>query len=319
MPELSVITVAYNSVAVLPGFLESVRAATSGADIVVVDNGSADATAKLIRERTDVRLIEAGSNLGFGRGCNLGAKAAAGEWLLFANPDVRTSVITLPTMLSTERFGVGAGQVSDSGGEALSGVRAEPTRVEDWHREVFGRFLPRGINQIVPTRHRPAGWAYGALMLVRADEFAHVGGFDERFFLYHEDRDLGARYRSRGMPVRDLPQLVGRHLKGQSVAGAHNLAAEAWAFVSWIEYLCIWRGPAVAVANAANALRVWRMMGRLYSSRLGDRRARGKAEAASTLADHVLAFARHLPPGSTSCYPNAQAALVQAETRMRRS
>ena len=274
--------------------------------MIVVDNGSNDGTAELVERRDDAVLLASGGNVGFGRGCNVGAEAAAGEWLLFVNPDVRLLALALPEHREGDRFGVGAGQVDDGRAGLESGLRAEPTLVEDWQREVIGRFLPRQVGALVPTRRHPPGWAYGALTLVRADEFRALGGFDERFFLYHEDRDLGARYRQEGMPIRDLPDVTGRHLKGRSVDGASGLAAEAWAFVSWIEYLSIWRGRQEAARTARRALGLLHRMTWIYGRIRSGQRANSKADSAEAISAHISACERHLPEAAASCYPAAR-------------
>lgn len=306
-PKLSVVTVAYYSQDVLGGFLESVRTAAPDAEVIIVNNAPSDTGVDRYAANDRVQVITANGNIGFGRGCNLGVASARGEWLLLVNPDVRVSEIALPAR-ATGPFGIGAAQLDDGTGHYLSGCRPEPSIIEDWHHEVFRRFLPRRVSSVVTGRSRTAGWAYGALALLRVDEFRDLGGFDDRYFLYQEDRDLGARYRMRGMPVHDIPSVTGRHRKGQSVRDADSLAAEAWAFVSWIEYLHIWRGPGVASRTAYRALTMLRGMGAACAmAGKGNARARRKAHAAEILERYIMEFESRLPLEAAACYPGARA------------
>ena len=83
----SVIVVNYNGKEHLARCLESLSS-TKEAEIIVVDNASSDGSADLVKSAfPEVQLIRSQTNLGFGEGCNMGAREAKGDYLAFVNPD----------------------------------------------------------------------------------------------------------------------------------------------------------------------------------------------------------------------------------------
>ena len=103
LPRLSVIIVTFNSRdhidACLGSILEHMPAIDH--DIVVVDNASEDGTAAAIRARwSDVRVIDAGANLGFARANNLGMKQTLGSLILLLNPDTIVSAGAIYRLLA---------------------------------------------------------------------------------------------------------------------------------------------------------------------------------------------------------------------------
>ena len=90
-PAVDVVTVNYNGRRYLPPFLDSVLAIDyppSRFGVVLVDNASSDGSVALVRERFPrVRVVEAGANLGFAGGCNLGIRSTAGAYVALVNND----------------------------------------------------------------------------------------------------------------------------------------------------------------------------------------------------------------------------------------
>ena len=89
-PDLSVVIVSFNCIEQLKACLTSVLRDFGGlkVEVIVVDNQSQDGTVETCRQEfKDVHLIEAGANLGFSEGCNLGIEKATGRFILFLNPD----------------------------------------------------------------------------------------------------------------------------------------------------------------------------------------------------------------------------------------
>jgi N-acetylglucosaminyl-diphospho-decaprenol L-rhamnosyltransferase len=206
---LSVIIVTYASAGHVPATLAAVRAQLApGDEVVVVDNASPDGTADLIaRQAAWVRLERSPHNAGFAAGCNRGARLAAGELLLFLNPDA----IPEPGALAAVKAGAarwdafqgllvrsGAAVVNSAGGEvqylglAWAGGCDEPLAGLDRS--------PRAV-----------GFASGACLAVTRARFLAVGGFPERFFMYCEDVDLSLRLRLAGGRVGIEPAAVFRH------------------------------------------------------------------------------------------------------------
>src|SRR5690606_31911889 len=96
---LCVITVSYNSAAVLPRFLTSIPPYVP---VIVADNASADESVE-IAERAGARAVRLGRNLGYGAACNAAAAEASAEWLVFANPDIVFEPGALDALLASGR------------------------------------------------------------------------------------------------------------------------------------------------------------------------------------------------------------------------
>ncbi|GAA4860064.1 glycosyltransferase [Saccharopolyspora rosea] len=188
-------------------------------EVVCVDNASGDGGAERIRAAEPaVRVVESGDNLGFAGGCNLAARHANGQVLAFLNNDARP-----------HREWVRA---------AVAALRAEPTvgavasKVLDWEgRHVdfvdggltwFGMGYKRHAGEVDDGSHdaaRDVLFGTGSALFVRAELFAALGGFDERYFMFYEDVDLGWRLNLRGWRVRYEPRSLAYHRHHASMAG----------------------------------------------------------------------------------------------------
>lgn len=225
---VDIVVVTYNSADVITPMLDSVEAAAGDlpARVVVVDNGSTDATRELVERRTDCRLV-CSENVGYGAGVNRGVAALAaspggdGGPILVANPDLHLaagSVRALVAELRRTDAGVVFPLLRDGHGDIARSLRREPT---------IGRSLGRGdsgvplLSEVVnePAAYRTAHgveWATGAAMLVSRECFTRLGGFDESFFMYSEETDLCLRARDAGWQVRFTPHAEATHAEGGS-------------------------------------------------------------------------------------------------------
>lgn len=182
---VTIVTVAYNSSGVLAAMLASVPAQTP---VVIFDNASQDRAALrelVLTREAKSQLVESGSNLGFGAGCNKGAEAAVTEFLLFLNPDTVLFPDTLQNLvLAADRYPGTSGfnpRILDDDGTAILKRRSDLVPRRAW--------LPRGDlvqDTIVPVLS-------GAALFVRRADFDAVGGFDTNIFLFFEDDDLSVR------------------------------------------------------------------------------------------------------------------------------
>jgi N-acetylglucosaminyl-diphospho-decaprenol L-rhamnosyltransferase len=309
----SIITVAHASHEVLPRFAAAATSAAPNAELLVVDNGPTGHAAAALGEFPQARIIATRRNVGFGRACNYGASAASGDTLVFANPDVWLSACAIETVAEVSPVGMFAGMIASPAHPRVgrSALRREPSRAGEWYNDVVARILPRELPRR-PAHAGTPGYACGALCLVNAQEFRDIGGFDDRFFLYHEDRDLGRRYRQAGLPLSALPGLSGIHLHGASSSTMTSISGQAWSLVSWIEYTGIWSGQAAAdtltvrlmaaLDAIVRALRVVR--------RVGSGRAVLKAAEIRGIRDHIARFQEHLPTDVDGFYPHASNAVA---------
>jgi GT2 family glycosyltransferase len=292
---ISAVIVTYDSAACIGRCIGSVQRALPDAEIIVVDNGSHDETVRAVSSAApQARVLESRENVGFGRACNAGAEAARGSHLLFLNPDAAVAAVDdkqLHALLATQPFGLVAPTLEGEGDRR----RGENT----WAREYIGHTLetlrPREWRRPA-RRYRGANgaWVSGAMLLVSREEFLELGGFDPRFFLYYEDRDLCRRYRNADLPLRTTEAMRGRHTAGTSSASDDlRTGPMAWSLLSWIEYTWIHEGERTASRAARATLTTLRLLhlGMHAVATLRWARARRKAaqldELLRLLAEHA--------------------------------
>ncbi len=214
-PRTTVISVCYNSLAVLPTMLDSLP---RGTPVVLVDNASADhaALAQLAAERR-VHLVRSEVNRGFGVGCNRGAQEVTTEFLLFINPDAALQPGALEALeAAMDRYP----QASALNPRLMDGDGKPYFK----HRSVLlarSAWMKRGW----PDRDCVVPVLSGAALFVRRDAFAAVGGFDPAIFLYHEDDDLSLRLARECGPLMFIRDAEVRHLEGHSTVRSPQSAA----------------------------------------------------------------------------------------------
>jgi hypothetical protein len=248
-PTVDVVYVNYNSTALLLGSVACLLAADCAGftlgDVVVVDNASEPEQAKLLAHLPRrVQVIHAGSNRGFGAGCNLGARAGKGDAVFFVNPDTRVLPDTLPPLVSAlvahgGRAVVGGRQFMDDGctlafaplhGMSLWGDVVNALWARGYTPELSLRGLRQRVELWRSKSPQPARAVSGGVMLISRAVFKDLAGFDERYFLYVEDSDLCRRARARGVPVLYAPASRIVHYGDQSSqrnAGVASAAAAA--------------------------------------------------------------------------------------------
>ena len=220
---LSAIIVSYKTG---PALIECVRAVLADSlidDLIIVDNGNeAQTTAWMdgaVKDNAAMTILRGQGNVGFSRACNLGAKAAKGDVLLFLNPDAvlqEKTTALLVEHLQAARPGsiIGARLLNIDGSEQRGARRG---RLTPWSALVsmtgLSRFAPQHPvftdmhqeDQPVPKAPISVHAISGACMMIRRDDYWHLNGFDERYFLHVEDLDLCRRVRKLGGDVIFVP------------------------------------------------------------------------------------------------------------------
>lgn len=238
---IAIVTVTYSPGEYLTRFLDSVPAASSaGAVVVMADNGSTDgAPEAAAAEREGVELLHTGGNIGYGAGMNAGVEALRdrraageidGEFVLISNPDVVFDPGSIDEMVAAARRHPTAGAVGplirEVDGSVYPSARSIPTLgagighallAPVWKNNPFTR---RYLSDSVMDTERTSGWLSGSCQLLRWEAFDAVGGFDERYFMYMEDVDLGDRLARAGWQNIFTPAAEITHAKGHS-AGKH--------------------------------------------------------------------------------------------------
>jgi GT2 family glycosyltransferase len=184
---------------------------TDRLELIVVDNDSGDGSAGRIRAALPhVTVVESGSNTGFAGGCNLGVAHATGELIAFLNNDAKP-----------HRDWISAAVAAFEEDPSIAAVAA---KVLDWDGKLvdyvdgsltwFGMGYKREVEKPDSSAYDVAKdvlFGTGAAMFVRAALYREVGGFDERFFMFYEDVDLGWRLNLLGYRVRYVPTSIAYH------------------------------------------------------------------------------------------------------------
>jgi GT2 family glycosyltransferase len=234
---LSAIIVSYRTPAEVAAAVTSLRAHTLPPDeIVIVDNGAPDGhPLPVLPDLEGVRIERPESNLGYGAGCNLGARTASGDDLLILNADVilRTGAAEalVQRLHSHDQIAV-VGPRIFSRGEVQLSARAFPSLRTGLlgRRSLLTRLLLRARRYPAEFRRvagdgGPVDWVSGACMLVRRSAFDAVGGFDEGYWMYWEDADLCRRLVDEGWEVHFEPAAVVDHATGASGTSARTIRA----------------------------------------------------------------------------------------------
>lgn len=221
--DLAVVIVTYNSAHVIGGLLDSLPAALDGltADVVVVDNGSADGTADVAAARGDCRVVRS-TNVGYAGGINRGVREAgpAGA-ILVLNPDVRLSPHSVAPLLEALRepgTGIVVPQLRSGDGSLEPSLRRTPTLLRALGLEKTGiaALSERIAKAAEYTYPHLVDWAQGAVVLMSRECFDKLNGWDESYFLYSEETDLSLRARDLGWLTRYEPRSVAVHTGGAS-------------------------------------------------------------------------------------------------------
>jgi N-acetylglucosaminyl-diphospho-decaprenol L-rhamnosyltransferase len=239
--ELVVVTVTYSPGPHLGRFLASLSHATERpVTVVMADNGSTDGAPEEALERyPNTRLLRTGANLGYGTAVNR-AVAEIGpesEFFFVANPDVQWGPRSIDVLLDAAGRWPRAGSlgplIRDPDGSVYPSARHLPSLIRGGMHAVIGpmwRTNPWTAayrQERLDPSERPVGWLSGSCLLLRRAAFDEVNGFDERYFMYMEDVDLGDRLGKAGWQNVYVPLAEILHDKGHATGRepARNLAA----------------------------------------------------------------------------------------------
>jgi GT2 family glycosyltransferase len=195
----SVVVVAYDSGPGLLGCVASVWADEPDWEVIVVDNGAGGEELEAVAAVGRVTIVTPPKNLGFGGGCNLGAKVASGQTLVFLNPDTVVapgSLRKLVEPLQDEQVGIVTARLRLLDDPDL--LHAAGTAV---HLSGLGWSSGYGTAADGPDVQTDVSAPCGAAMALRAETFHELGGFHDEFFLYQEDIQLGWRAQMSGRRV----------------------------------------------------------------------------------------------------------------------
>lgn len=255
--------------ACLASLFSSHTGATTTFSVTVVDNTQNRDNIQewLPAAFPQVRLVDAGGNVGFGRGSNLGLSQERARYAVTMNADIRfdRSERALDTLVQymDERPHVGAAgpRLLYSNGDyqcsafsfSLPAILIKPMRA--WPRLVQHPWLAPYLAQLQSehldlTQPRHVDWLLGATLVLRQDALDVVGTFDPRYWLYFDDCDLCRSLWERGWEVHYVPHVTLTHAYRRAAHHAQRspitqflTSRPARAHVkSWLQYLWKWRG-----------------------------------------------------------------------------
>jgi GT2 family glycosyltransferase len=215
--DLSFIILNYHSEQYLDKCISSIKKNITGFkyEIIIVNNNSKPID--FASENSVLKILNTFSNIGFSKGCNLGAKAASGKILFFLNPDAElldNKLEEFLPMLDKENVGIIAPSLVTekgnfqpwSGGRKITPLKTILKNLFLKKESFFSRKAP-----VIEL-----DWISGAALLIKKELFEKIKGFDENFFMYFEDVDLCQRVRKLGKKVLLLSQPAVLHYGGKS-------------------------------------------------------------------------------------------------------
>lgn len=221
---ISVVIPNYNGMRYLDGCLSSLSVQTfRNFEIILVDNGSADGSARYVAESfPDVRIVKNEENLGFSGGVNSGIRRARGEFILTLNNDTRAERDLIrclaEAMDSDEEVGMCASKMLFCDGRINStGICLSRS----------GAAWDRGMGEPDLGQYDEASDVFGPSAgagLYRRKMLDEIGLFDEDFFMYMEDVDLAFRGRLAGWRCIYVPSARVHHVHGGTAGLGSDLS-----------------------------------------------------------------------------------------------
>jgi N-acetylglucosaminyl-diphospho-decaprenol L-rhamnosyltransferase len=279
--ELVVVTVTYSPGPHLDRFLASLSHATERpVTVVMADNGSTDGAPEEALERhPDARLMRTGGNLGYGTAVNRAAAEyltdSDAEFFIVANPDVQWGPRSIDVLLEAAQRWQLAGSlgplIRDPDGSVYPSARHQPSLIRGGMHAVVGPMWKSNPwtaayrQERLEPSERAVGWLSGSCLLVRKAAFDEIGGFDERYFMYMEDVDLGDRMTRAGWQNVYVPTAEILHDKGHATGRdpARNLAAHHTSTYTFLadRHPGWWRSPLRWAIKSALTVRAGLVVG----------------------------------------------------------
>lgn len=193
-------------------------------EIILVDNASSDHSIEIAQRFPSVRLIALDFNSGFAKGNNIAISAASeqSEWIALLNPDAFPEPRWLEELLIAAQSIPGF----DTFGSKL--LSAESPHLLDGTGDAFhisGKVWRMNRGALLSTLSENAREIFSpcaAAALYRRQALTEAGGFDEDYFCYVEDVDLGFRLRLKGYRCLYVPKSVVHHIGSGTTGGQHS-------------------------------------------------------------------------------------------------
>jgi N-acetylglucosaminyl-diphospho-decaprenol L-rhamnosyltransferase len=218
--------------------LPEIKADPDFARVTVSDNGSTDDSLARIRDRygSRVQIIENGRNLGFAAGVNRAVARTHAPYVFLLNPDATVQSGALRNLvdfmeehprcaLAGPKIYEADGSIAESCGQFDTWVgaflRSSAWGEWPWFRQFANAAELRRWDY---SNERKVDLLIGAALMLRRSILGALGGFDERFFMYHEEVDLAKRVNDAGYEAWFVPSARATH-SGQGSSGGRGVEA----------------------------------------------------------------------------------------------
>lgn len=188
-------------------------------ELIIVDNASGGDGVKILQNEVskkkykNIHLIESNENRGFGKGCNLGASRAKGEYLLFLNNDTvvkDSGILKMAKYLEVNKnIAILGGQLRNVDGSLQPSAGAFYTLLKAIM--LLLGMQKFGLLDKSPKEISKVDWVKGGLLMIRKNIFEKLKGFDENIFMYTEDMELCYRAKLKGFETFFYPNTYVLH------------------------------------------------------------------------------------------------------------
>lgn len=232
MTDLSVIIITRDRLAKLKRCLESVRNIMTGAEVIVVDNGSSDGTEAYLAHLPGIIGVRLHENSGVAKARNIGAAKAVGEFLMFLDDDAWIGSLDFEEIkkyfAQHPEVALIAPRILYPDGRVQESVRTFPTwPALFWRGSGLYKLLPnvrfyRRYVSFESTILHEADWVIGACQIIRRSAFIKSGKLDERYFFGYEDAEFCRRLKHDGWRIMYWPEAVIYHEYARTSSKALN-------------------------------------------------------------------------------------------------
>lgn len=251
-PLVSVVVVNLNGKNYLGECLNSLaQQSLKDLEIIMVDNGSVDGSAEYVRANfgPGIRLLQNQQNEGFAAGNNQGIRIARGKYIALLNNDAMADPRWLEELVKPAEEDPRVGMVASK-----IYLRGHERVIDNVGHLIYRDGLNRGRGRLEVDhgqfdRREEVLFPSGCAALYRREMLEEIGLFDEDFFAYGDDTDIGLRGRLAGWKCEYVPSAVVYHRYSQSSGAYSPLKAflvernRVWIAVKYLPLSLLWKTP----------------------------------------------------------------------------